>query len=196
MNIFKKITTVKKVLKQPAEVQNQYFWYTSITKPNNAFKRFFKSYNSKPIVNFTFKEVDYIKRLFFEGDLVSIFEVLRMQYNCKDYTLLRLDIKVFLSLIRNLQKEVESILKEDEKLDTFSDDKVKMALKMSKADMMDQFGIYNAIDSLAQNDKSKWDMFENMPYYRVKFMLTFNTVGNSVNKKFQKNYNDLIKLEK
>lgn len=184
------------VLKMPLSKQEEYFWHTTIAKPKESFKMYLKGYKCKPIVNFTFKEVDYIKRLFFKSDVNSILEILSMQYGCKVKTLLLLKIEVFIGLLKNLQDEIEHIVKEDEKLDHFSDEKVKMALKMSKADIMDQFGIYNAIDSLASNDKSKWKYFENMPYYRVKFMLTFNTVSNSVNKKFEKNYNDLLKLEK
>lgn len=185
---------LKNVLRLELKEQEEYFWYIGVSKPKSSFG-WFNRHKAKELQEHSYIDVDYIKRLFFKSDIVSIIEIISILFKISEKKVLNLNIGVFVGVVKHIQNEIESILNEEEKLDAFNDPKIQMALKMSKAEIMNQFGIYNPIDSLAKGDKTKWEYFKNLTYREVRFMLTFDTVSNSVNTKFQKNYNDILKLE-
>lgn len=173
--------------------QIEYFKYLDIVKPIYEFKFRFKKYKYKKIVKFSFKDVDYIRRLLSDSDFDSIIKAFSLIFGIKENKIHKIKFSYFISGLRAIRLEIEHINKEEEKLNFFTSQKVKMALKQSNSEVMNQFSIYNQIEGLAKGDKTKWEYFENLEYEIIKFMLTFDAVGNDFNNRFQENYNRINK---
>jgi hypothetical protein len=187
---------LKDILQLEDNKQLEYFKYLDIVKPKTSFRYRYKNYKAKRLVKFSFLDVDYIKRLFNDGEFDSILIVFSMVHNIKKESIYNIKFTSFISCLRSIKLELEDLIKQEEKLSFFTTKKVQMALKQSKSEVMNQFGIYNQIDSLSKGDKTKWNHFANMEYSRIKFMLTFDAVGNDFNNRFQENYNKLNKIIK
>ena len=67
-------------------------------------------------------------------------------------------------------------------------------MKMSKSEVMNQFGLYNIIETLSKGEKQNWDYFLNLKYSEIKLMVAFNAISGDLNKRFQKNYEQLNKI--
>lgn len=181
------------VLKLEEDKQHEYFIYFDIVKPKDIFKYRLKKYTYKNIEKFSFKDADYIRRLMNDSDFKSTLEVFSMCYNIPTDKIYKIKFSYFISCLKNIYLNIERISKDEEKLSFLTPRKVEMALKQSKSEVMNQFGIYNQIDSLTKGDITKFEEVENMEYGRVKFLLTFEAVKNDFNRRFQENYNKINK---
>ena len=101
-------------------------------------------------------------------------------------------VNTLFGLVNHIVQKLEISRERESKLDSFVDANKQIAMEMSGAKRLNQFGIYNLVDSLAKGDKSKWDYYENLPYEKIYFFTTFVTLQSSVNSLFEKNYSDLI----
>lgn len=185
---------LKELIKKPISEQEEILLYIGISKPKNKFKYRFKRYVGTDIEDISYKDVDHLKRLFFNSDIISIIEIIKTLYKCTDKVVLNLSVEKVIPIIKSISDQFEKIIREESKLDVFSEPKIKMALKMAGSEAMNQFGITNTIDSLSNGNKELWSYFENLPYHKVRYMIMFNTVGNMVNKNFQKAINNLNKI--
>lgn len=187
---------LKKVLKLNANELEEQFWLINVVSSIYDFKLGFDSYKYKELGEQKYIDADYIKRLFFEGKIENYNTIINLMYGVKVVDVLNLDFRIFIRCLKTVKDEIERDLKEQNKLSFFTDEKTQMALKMSNAESMNQFGLYNSIDGLANGDKSKWDYFKNLKYKEIRLMLSFNALSGNVRKKFEKNYTELNKTIK
>ncbi len=184
-----------KFIKQEHDYQNEVFSYLELVKPKNKF-RFIKSYYCESLVNLSYEDVDYVKRLILDANLQGMIQAISVTFGISTRLILMLRMKTFISLVRFIALELEKIHSEEEKLQVFHDEKVLMALEMSGASMMNQFSIYNVIDSLSKNDLEQSERLKKLPYHLINFKATKNIVSDSVNKSFQENYQKLTQAIK
>lgn len=185
---------LKNVLKLDTKEQQDIFWNINVVKPIYIFRYKFKGYKYIPLGEHCYRDADYIKRLFFEDNLESLLEGLTECFKVPLKVLMNTNVITILKCLKTIKNDIENDLAEQEKLNFFSDKKISMAMKMSKSEVMSQFGIYNVIETLSGGDKNKWSYFENLKYSKIKLMIAFNTLSGDLNKRFQKNYEQLNKI--
>lgn len=185
---------VYRFIQEDVEHQSEVFSYLDLIKPKNSF-RMFKMFSLGYVSDLSYEDVDYVKRLFLESTISSMLEAISIAFKINKKLILLLRLKTFMSLIKFVSDELIRLNNEESKLEVFTDEKIKMALEMSKSDVMNQFGIYNSIDTLAKGDVTKWDEIAKMPYSIVQFKLSKNIVSDSLQKAFQENYNKLNKIK-
>jgi hypothetical protein len=180
-----------KLIKLPKEQQIEAFELLPLVKPKDRF-----ILKGKDMFQMRFKDFDYIRRLMSSGEFVDICNALKIVYRIPLFLVPLLRVNTFFSLVNSIIKKLEYARERESKLDLFVDENKRIAMEMSGAKRLNQFGIYNLIDSLAAGDKSKWEYYENLTYEKIYFFSTFVTVQGSVNKLFEKNYSDIMKTIK
>tara|TARA_R110002124_G_scaffold73015_4_gene195981 strand:+ start:1469 stop:2035 length:567 start_codon:yes stop_codon:yes gene_type:complete len=185
---------LKQVLRLSAEKQQDVFWNIKVIKPLDSFKYRFKRYKYIPLGDHSYKDADYIKRLFFEDDMESLIKGLQECFKIPLKSLMNTNIVTVLKCLKTIKNDIEKDLEDQNKLAFFSDKKVDMAMKMSKSEVMNQFGLYNIIETLSKGEKQNWDYFLNLKYSEIKLMVAFNAMSGDLNKRFQKNYEQLNKV--
>tara|TARA_R110000850_G_scaffold126022_2_gene244856 strand:- start:473 stop:1039 length:567 start_codon:yes stop_codon:yes gene_type:complete len=185
---------LKDVIKLPAEDQADLFWNINVVKPIFNFRMGFNRYSFKELGEHNYRDADYIKRLFFEDNLESLLLGVTECFNIPRNKLMTMRFVLLLRCVKAIKNDIESDIEEQNKLAFFSDEKIKMAMKMSKSEVMNQFGIYNVIQTLSGGKKHKWKYFLNLKYSEVKLMIAFDAIGGDLNKRFQKNYEQLNKI--
>lgn len=185
---------LKQVLKLSAEEQQDIFWNIKVIKPLDSFKYRFKHYKYIPLGEHSYRDADYIKRLFFEDNMQSLIEGIQECFKIPLKALMNTNIVIVLKCLKTIKNDIDKDLEEQNKLAFFSDKKVDMAMKMSKSEVMNQFGLYNVIETLSKGDKHHWNYFLNLKYSEIKLMTAFNAMSGDLNKRFQKNYEQLNKI--
>ena len=184
---------LKKVLTLTEEEQRELFWNINVVKPIEEFKQGNDTYKYIPLGQHTYKNADYIKRLFAEGSMESIFKAVSECYSINIDSIPSMPFRIFIRCLKSIKNDIEKDIEEQKKLEFFADEKVSFVLRQINADVMNQFGIYNVIEQLSGGDKTKWEYFENLKYEKIKFMLTFNTLSNDTKKRFEQKYNEINK---
>lgn len=177
-----------KLLKLSEEEQIKAFEYLTLVKPKDKF-----ILKGKDVFQFSLKDFDYLRRLMSSGDFVDICVSLKMVFRIPSFVIPFMRVNTFFALVNHIIHKLELSRERESKLDSFVDANKQIAMEMSGAKRLNQFGIYNLVDSLAKGDKSKWEYYENLPYEKIYFFTTFVTLQSSVNSLFEKNYSDLIK---
>ncbi len=177
-----------KLLKLTKEQQIEAFDYLTLVKPKQRFVL-----KGKDIFGLKFKDFDYLRRLMSSGEFADICEALKIVFRIPMFVIPFLRVNTFFALVNHIIQKLELSRERESKLDSFVDENKRIAMQMSGANRLNQFGIYNLIDSLAAGDKSKWEYYENLPYQQIYFITTFVTLQGNVNSLFEKNYSDLIK---
>ena len=185
---------LKDVIKLPAEEQADLFWNINVVKPIYIIRVGLKRYKYTELGEHCYRDADYIKRLFFEDNLESLLLGLTECFKIPRSKLMTMRFVLLLRCVKAIKNDIESDIEEQNKLAFFSDEKTKMAMKMSKSEVMNQFGIYNVIETLSEGKKDKWNYFLNLKYREVKLMVAFNAISGDLNKRFQKNYEQLNKI--
>ena len=180
MRLYKLISLTK-------EQQSEAFEYLTLVKPKTRFVL-----KSKDIFQLKLKDFDYLRRLMSSGDFVDICKSLKIVFRIPMFIIPFLRVNTIFGLVNHIVQKLEISRERESKLDSFVDANKQIAMEMSGAKRLNQFGIYNLVDSLANGDKSKWDYYENLPYEKIYFFTTFVTLQSSVNSLFEKNYSDLI----
>jgi len=185
---------LKEVLKLNTKDQQDVFWNIKVVKSLDSFRYRFKRYNYIPLGDHSYKEADYIKRLFFEDDMESLIKGVQECFKLPLNSLMNTNIVTVLKCLKTIKNDIERDIADQNKLSFFSDKKVDMAMKMSKSEVMNQFGLYNVIETLSKGEKRNWDYFLNLKYSDIKIMVAFNAMSGDLNKRFQKNYEQLNKI--
>jgi len=177
-----------KLISLSQKEQIEAFDYLTLVKPKTKFV-----FKSKDIFQLKLKDFDYLRRLMSTGDFVDICKSLNIVFRIPMFLIPFLRVNTLFGLVNHIIQKLELSRERESKLDSFVDANKSIAMEMSGAKRLNQFGIYNLVDSLAKGDKSKWEYYENLPYEKIYFFTTFVTLQNSVNSLFEKNYSDLIK---
>lgn len=177
-----------KLLKLSEKEQIKAFEYLPLVKPKDKF-----ILKGKDVFQFSLKDFDYLRRLMSSGDFSDICVALKMVFGIPTFIIPFMRVNTLFGLINHIVRKLELSRERESKLDSFIDANKQIAMEMSGAKRLNQFGIYNLVDSLAKGDKSKWEYYENLPYEKIYFFTTFVTLQASVNSLFEKNYSDLIK---
>jgi hypothetical protein len=185
---------LKNVIKLNEDEQHELFWNVNVVNPVSVLRIGFRRYKHVPLNDHNYRDADYIKRLFFEDDLESLLLGVTECFNIPLSKIMTMRFVMLLRCIKTIKNDIENDTIEQNKLNFFSDKQTQMAMKMSKSEVMNQFGIYNVIETLSGGDKKKWNYFENLKYSNIKLMIAFNTMSNDLNKRFQKNYEQLNKV--
>jgi hypothetical protein len=176
-----------KLLKLSEKEQIEAFEYLTLVKPKDKF-----ILKGKDVFQLKLKDFDYLRRLMSSGDFVDICISLKIVFRIPMFLIPFLRVNTLFGLINHIIQKLELSRERESKLDSFVDANKQIAMEMSGAKRLNQFGIYNLVDSLANGDKSKWEYYENLPYEKIYFFTTFVTLQGSVNSLFEKNYSDLI----
>ncbi len=177
-----------KLISLPQNEQIEAFDYLTLVKQKDRF-----IFKSKDIFQLKLKDFDYLRRLMSTGDFVDICKSLKIVFRIPMFLIPFLRVNTLFGLVNHIVQKLELSRERESKLDSFVDANKSIAMEMSGAKRLNQFGIYNLVDSLSNGDKSKWEYYENLPYEKIYFFTTFVTLQNSVNSLFEKNYSDLIK---
>ena len=177
-----------KLISLSQKEQIEAFDYLTLVKSKDRF-----IFKSKDIFQLKLKDFDYLRRLMSTGDFVDICKSLKIVFRIPMFLIPFLRVNTLFGLVNHIVQKLELSRERESKLDSFVDANKSIAMEMSGAKRLNQFGIYNLVDSLSNGDKSKWEYYENLPYEKIYFFTTFVTLQNSVNSLFEKNYSDLIK---
>ncbi len=177
-----------KLISLPQKEQIEAFDYLTLVKQKDRF-----IFKSKDIFQLKLKDFDYLRRLMSTGDFVDICKSLKIVFRIPMFLIPFLRVNTLFGLVNHIVQKLELSRERESKLDSFVDANKSIAMEMSGAKRLNQFGIYNLVDSLSNGDKSKWEYYENLPYEKIYFFTTFTTLQNNVNSLFEKNYSDLIK---
>jgi len=176
-----------KLLKLSEQQQIEAFELLTLVKPKDRFVL-----KGKDLFQFKLKDFDYLRRLMASGDFIDIAEALKMVFRIPKLFIPFMRVNTLFGLINHIIQKLELSKEREEKLEVFVDENKRIAMEMSGAKRLNQFGIYNLVDSLAKGDKSKWGYYEDLTYEKIYFLTTFVTLQGSVNSLFEKNYSDLI----
>lgn len=180
-----------RLLKQPIEVQRKAYDYLRLVKPRDKF-----IFKQKDVFQLKFIDFDYLRRLMSNGDFSDICQAVNLVYKIPVFLIPFLRVNTFFGLVNHIIQKLELASERESKLDHFSDSNKEIAMKMSGVSRLNQFGIYNLIDSLSKGDKTKHEYFENLTYEKIYFLITFTTIQGTVNGLFEKNYTDILKTTK
>ena len=150
-------------------------------KPSSALKTIkgIETLPSKPsMIDYTFKEVIYLKNLFKENDLDGVLEKM---YGVKDFS--EYSIFSLTAVVKWVTEQMTALLKNEERISSKKDSEL---WKASGIENLQGFGEYTSVFMLAGGDITKEDGILAMPYYRVFDFQEISKEWNTIQERFQK----------
>lgn len=136
----------------------------------------------KSVKDLSFGDVTLIRNLINEPELNSLIEIFKMVSELNEKQILNLGIIQFYGIFSFIKQELLEISNwEVNELIDDEDGIVDIHQEMVQAkERMARFGVLNTINSLANDDVTKWDEIQKLPYMTVFTKLKMDMVKNKI----------------
>jgi len=125
-----------------------------------------KKCHIKSIREFSFGDVTNIRTMFTDGQLESVVECLSLVTGLTIKEVLEIQIIDFYGLLARIRTDLEQISMME--VNELTSDEFDIILESVNANQrMSRFGVLNAINSLANDDITKWKEIQDLPYMTV-----------------------------